>query len=247
MHKSEYLNIKQNEDVHFFYRGLADLICRFANRYFPSRRPLVILDAGCGTGAISKHLLQFGDIHGVDFAEDAVQIAASNGIRAVYGDICALPFADNFFDGVICTDVLYHKAVDPQKAVQELHRVLKPGGILLLRVPAFDFLYTAHDVHVHTARRFSTRSIRALLRLVDFEVIRLSYVSLWLFPLSLLMSIAYRISGKVDDTSSVRVLSPLLNLIFLKLQRGENRMLEYVNLPVGQGVIAVSRKNTNNS
>src|SRR5207253_2085651 len=99
--------------------------------------------------------------------------------------ICALSFPDASFDAVICSSVLYHQWVsDVEGAVREMHRILRPGGALLINVPAFPFLHSAHDEAVMTARRFRKREIRQLLQKQNFKMRRLTYWTTFMFPLA---------------------------------------------------------------
>src|ERR1700746_3995977 len=96
-----------------------------------------------------------------------------------------MPFADASFDAVICSSVLYHQWVaDIEGAVREMHRVLRPSGVLLINVPAFRFLHSAHDESVMTARRFRKPEIRKLLLDQNFTIERLTYWTPLLFPLA---------------------------------------------------------------
>jgi len=104
-----------------------------------------------------------------------------------------MPFADASFDLVTSFDVLYHRAVpDERAALSEARRVLRPGGRLLLRLPAYQFLLRRHDREVHTRRRYTAGHVRALLRASGFAVERCSYINTVLFPLAVAQQLAER-------------------------------------------------------
>ena len=123
---------------------------------------------------------------GVDLAPEAIAFCRQRGLQNVkQADICALPFADGSFDAVICSSVLYHEWVkDVAGAFRELRRVLRPGGLLLVNLPAFEFLHSAHDDAVMTKKRFRRREVRSLLTESGFTIQRLSYWTTLLFPLA---------------------------------------------------------------
>jgi ubiquinone/menaquinone biosynthesis C-methylase UbiE len=101
---------------------------------------------------------------GLDFNPEAARRAgAKSGALTTGGDANRLPFADASFGALVSMDVLCHRAVAPGLALTEFHRVLKPGGTLVLNLPAFDWLHSAHDIRVHNARRFTSAQARALL------------------------------------------------------------------------------------
>src|SRR4029077_19986397 len=115
---------------------------------------------------------------------EAISFCRERGLNNVQqADICHLPFAGDSFDAVICSSVLYHEWVrDIGAAVGELRRVLRPGGLLLINVPAFRFLHSAHDDAVMTARRFRKPEIRKVLRDQNFTISRLTSWTSLLFP-----------------------------------------------------------------
>src|SRR6266699_57167 len=163
MRPDQYAAMFRVEEKHWWYRALHRLIFENLDRELPDWREKTILDAGCGTGAILKQLGNREGNIGVDLAPEAISFCQERGLDNVrQGDICALPFADASFDAVICSSVLYHQWVGVvARAIRELHRVLRPGGILLLNLPAFPFLHSAHDEAVMTARRFRKKEIRS--------------------------------------------------------------------------------------
>ena len=133
----------------------------------PARRPGAtaaagpILDAGCGTGGFLAALAAAQPDRppfGLEWIEAAAAIAAAkSGRPIVRGSINALPFAANSFATVITADVLCHAAVEPMTALAEIRRVLRPNGRLIVNMPAFRALLSAHDVQVHNARRHERR------------------------------------------------------------------------------------------
>jgi len=155
-------------------------------------------------------------------------------------DLCALPFADASFDVVICSSVVYHQWVkDPAVAVRELHRVLRPGGLLLLNVPALRFLHSAHDEAVMTAHRFSKSEIRQLLRYNGFAIRRLTYWTTLLFPLAV---IARTLGGSSTGRDFHSVADSLPHRLFKHMMALELRLLKRTSLPIGVALLAAARK-----
>ena len=176
------------EQTHWWYKALHRLIFETLQSEMPDWREKEILDAGCGTGLILKQLGNPAKSVGVDLAPEAISLCRQRGLDNVWqADICALPFVDRSFDIVICSSVLYHQWVkDVARAVREMHRVLRPGGLLLLNVPALRFLHSAHDEAVMTAHRFKKKELRLLLLENGFAIRLLTYWTTLLFPLAVI-------------------------------------------------------------
>ena len=228
------------EDTHWWYSALHRLVFQALEAELPNWRDKQIVDVGCGTGAILKRLGNPARNVGIDLAPEAISFCRQRGLDNVrQGDICALPFEDASFDAVICSSVLYHEWVgDVASALREMHRVLRPNGVLLVNVPAFRFLHSAHDDAVMTARRFRKPELREWILKQNFEIRRLTYWTTFLFPLA----VAARTLGgskmgrDFDSTESwsQRLLS--------RVMTAELRLLGYVTFPFGVALLAVARK-----
>src|SRR5207244_8211618 len=165
MRSSEYATMFQVEETHWWYSALHRLIFQALEAELPDWRENEIVDVGCGTGAILEQLGNPGKNVGIDLAPEAISFCRERGLNNVrQGDICALPFADASFDAVICSSVLYHQWVgDVEGAVREMHRVVRPSGVLLINVTAFPFLYIVNDVSDMTAEWFVLWYVRQLI------------------------------------------------------------------------------------
>ena len=125
-----------------------------------------LLDAGCGTGGF---LARLGEARpgafcaGIDRDALACRFARGKGAKVVQGSVGALPFAGGSFDAVFSADVLCHGGVDQREALREMRRCLKPGGLLVLNLPAYRWLYSAHDRAVDNVRRYGRAEVAALL------------------------------------------------------------------------------------
>jgi SAM-dependent methyltransferase len=241
MQPAEYETMFRVEETHWWYRALHRLIFDTLERELPDWREKAILDAGCGTGVILKQLGYPEKNIGVDLASEAISFCQERGLKNVrQGDIGALPFADASFDAVICSSVLYHQWVnDVAGAVCELGRVLRPDGLLLVNVPAYGFLHSAHDDAVMTARRFRKSEIRSLLLENGFAIRRLTYWTTLLFPLAVLARTFGGSKSGRDFQRSVGFASHL----FLKIMSLELAVLRKFSLPFGVALFAVAQKN----
>lgn len=184
MRPEEYATLLRVEDAHWWYRQLRRVVRFHLDRFAPGWRDAAILDAGCGTGANLAYLEGAGRRVGLDFAPEALAGCRTRGlVELVRGDASALPFADASFDVVLSMSVIYHQWVrDPAAALAELHRVLRPGGLLLVDVPAYVSLLSEHDHAVMTARRFREPALRALVEAAGFHVLRTTHWMTLLFP-----------------------------------------------------------------
>ena len=184
MRTEEYETLFRVEDTHWWYRALRRVLRWHLDRFLPGWRALPLLDAGCGTGGNLAHLPGEGARIGLDRAGEALARCRRRGLaQLVRGDVSALPFSAGCFEAVVSASVIYHQWVsDPGVALRECHRVLRPGGLLLLDVPASDALWSAHDAAVMTARRFRASELRELVEANGFEVLRLTHWNTLLFP-----------------------------------------------------------------
>lgn len=243
MEISEYKNIFENEETHFFYVGNHNVVLSLVASYFGKKKGTVkILDAGCGTGLLAKKLGVFGRVEAVDISPQAVKFAQKRGVKVRRASVTDLPFVDGMFDLVVSVDVIYHKMVDDKKALAEFFRVLKPGGILLLRVPANKWLRLVHDRHVHTRQRYSALELKEKLKSSGFLVEKISFVNLILLPLASIRYLWERISPPKEMESGVEKLPLPLNRILAALVSVEGPLLSLFSLPFGLGLLAVGRK-----
>jgi SAM-dependent methyltransferase len=185
MEREQYAVMARREDDHWWYAGMRRVALRVLDQALAGRSGLVVLDAGCGTGGTTARLTRYGRVVGVDLAWEALQPARDRGLdgRLARGDVQRLPFRDASFDAATSFEVVYHLGVaSDAAALAELRRVLKPAGLLLLRVPAHDWLRGAHDRLVHTRHRYSPGEVRTKLGQAGFRVEQLAWANSLLFP-----------------------------------------------------------------
>jgi SAM-dependent methyltransferase len=239
----EYRRMFEAEERQWWYAGMraisfALLDPELERRSEPSLR---LLDAGCGSGGILTHLQRRGRAVGVDVSLDALAFGRTRGVAAARASVLRLPFQDACFDVVTSFDVLYHRWVeDDALAVAELARVLRPRGLLLVRVPALRVLWGAHDEAVFSRHRYTRAELEALLRGRGLEVLRSTYCNSFLFPLLLVRRALDRLSGR--EGSDVQFLPAPLETLFRGLLLLEARLVKWTALPLGASVTALARK-----
>ena len=213
------------------------------NTYLPRNKSLKILDAGCGPGAMLPTLSKYGDVIGVDMSEDALKYAKKRG-KVLKGNIMDLKFKNGTFDLVVCMDVLYHTWVsDESKALNEFRRVLKKGGILLIREPAYNWMRGQEDVGSLTQRRFSRGKLQQLVEKSSFKILKMTYANFFLFPIVLLLRVQSSIAPEKTRGSSDFVLpAKPINNILLGILKIEAYLMNYVSLPFGSSLFCVAEK-----
>lgn len=243
MQISEYKNIYKNEDSHFFYVANHNIILTQVKRFLKvSRSKSKILDAGCGTGLLAKKLKVFGNVQAIDISPEAVKFSKKRGINVKLASVNEIPFRANEFDLVVSMDVLYHKKVDDIKALREFNRVLKPGGLLIVRVSANKSLHLKHDKHVHTRQRYTLEEISKKIQTTGFLVEKATYVNMSLLPFAFIKQFVEDLSKNNSSTSGVEMVNGAINKVLLFVLGVENFLLSYFNLPFGLGIVVVAEK-----
>lgn len=245
MDASEYNKMYHLEEANWWYAGRRDLVLNVAGRINKSisEKPLRILDAGCGTGMNLKCIQDMGEAYGLDISKNALRLSKSRGLSSlICGSADRLPFKSNLFDLILALDVIEHIEED-LLAIEELNRVLKPGGHLIITVPAFQFLWSEHDQAVHHRRRYAKSSIIRMLQSGGFENEKATYWNFFLFmPVAAMRIIKkFRRSNEKKQTDLAE-LPFCLNGLLKILLRIENRILGEFDLPVGVSVMCVCRK-----
>lgn len=248
MHKDEYRKMFETEDMHWWFVSLHDLICRVAALEHKRKGSLLMLDAGCGTGSLCRLLAPYGSITGVDISEPALAYCCKRGLRNIrQGDLNTDDLGHEQFDIITCIDVLYHQAIgDELLILKKFLTALRPGGVLILNLPAFEFLRSSHDIAVQTRRRYTKRAVAALLREAGFLVEKSTYRVSLLFPLIALYRLARhkRAAGKqaLAEGSDVWLPPAWINHCLCAIMKLENNYLRHASFPFGSSVFAIGRK-----
>jgi len=243
--RQEYAKLDAVEDEMWWFRGLhTNLVTAFRRAAGTGLPQGAILDAGCGTGGLLARLareLQGSMILGLDAAPDACAAARAKSRRPICaGSANDLPCRDGALAALFSADVLCHRNVDEARALGEFHRCLAPGGILVLNLPAYPWLLSAHDRAVHNVRRFTRRQLIGMLQAAGFARIRASYWNTVLFPL---MVLRRTVLGAAGGGSDVMRFPPPFEQLFRGIMRFENGLLRCgLRLPFGGSILASAVK-----
>ena len=207
MQKTEYLHMYEEEDRHWWFAGMRSIALSLLPPVALPPHPLV-LDAGCGTGYNMGWLRrQYGAIvTGIDMSTDALDFCRRRGEHALLcGDAAMLPFLESVFDLVVSFDVITELKDDSDRAgaLREFFRVLKPGGRLLLRVAAYEFLRSSHDDEVATRHRYGRRELESAIESAGFRLLRATGANTVLFPIAALWRVTKK-WGLAPPGSDVR-------------------------------------------
>lgn len=245
MNTAEFDRMFEVEETHWWYRGRRALVRAALDRYAPADKRLKTLDLACATGMSFRFLADRCDVRGIDISEETIRLCARRGIdRIVRGDALALPFAEASFDLVLALDAFEHFEDDVQ-AMSEVYRVLEPGGLLVVTVPAFMALWSPHDEAYHHFRRYRRAQLRGRLESVGFDCQRMSYSSMVAFlPVLLMRRLRSLSSASADEASSdfsVPMPRPAEWLADM-ITRTEIAVEKRVDLPFGVSLYGVLRK-----
>lgn len=242
MQFEEYRLMYEVEDRLWWYRGMEAITRAVIERFYPRGDGLRILDAGCGTGAVMGYLADYGTVVGMDYSPDALHFCQCRGrAQLARGSADALPFADASFDLVTSFDVLCVHTVNDVQALREFRRVLVPGGRMILRLPACDWLRGAHDRAVDIARRYTAAGLRARIESAGLVTEHISYANMWLFPVACLKRLIEPLLP-AQHGSDLNLDPGLFNEPLRVILSSEAPLVAQVGLPFGLTVVAVGRR-----
>ena len=248
MDEREYQASFELENDYWWLRGQREIVLDLVRGYPLPESPRV-LDAGCGTGkTLQTALSELGKkSNGFDFSSYALPYLRRRGL---VGHICqasvnGIPFPAGTFDVALCLGVLDLEEVDEPRAWEELWRVVKPGGLIVIVVPAHRWLLSAHDQPIHTVRRYRREDVRRLIKRCPTRLLRLTH----LYPSLLVPIAAVRIArrwmsrndGKAAR-SDLRSLPSPVNKALYGMVSLERKLLHTVDFAFGSSILAIAQK-----
>lgn len=239
MDRIVYERMAAHDTTHWWYRARRDILADYLTRWGDLPGDARILEIGCGTGHNLPMLAQFGEIDAIEIDETA-RAKASERLGKPVGT-APLPelvgVAPGSYDLVAVLDVIEH-VEDDVAALKAIATALKPGGKILITVPAHQWMWSAHDVVNHHKRRYSKRAFEALLEKSGLAGRKLGYFNSLLFPVAVAARFAGKLMGK-DDSDDSPPPKPL-NTLFEGIFRLERHMVGRVPLPPGLSLIALA-------
>jgi len=233
------------EDRLWWYVGMRAITSAILENSINSTSNPRLLDVGCGTG-FSVHWLreQLGAqaAFGVDISPNAALFWRERDLDTLaLAKGSALPFCEGEFDLVTCFDVVYQLDDDEAAStLSEIRRVLRPGGRLFIREPAYNWMKGAHDIAVGTRKRYTLGGLTRMLSTEGFTIKRRTYANTLLFGAAVPHRLLSRFRGA--ETSDVREVPPLMNRAMTSALRVEARLLRRISFPFGLSVAAVAEK-----
>jgi SAM-dependent methyltransferase len=245
------MQVVLEEDRHWWFASRTRAIMAYLDRYVGAGKDLRILDVGCGAGNMGHHLRAYGQVVGVDSYAKPLAVARQRGLDVRQGSATSLPFADRSFDLVALLDTVEH-VPDESAVFAECRRVLKPGGKLLVTVPALMALWSNNDVINAHERRYTRAELRQKLESHGLRVLRSSYNNFFIFPLAAGRILVRRGRAEPElasphfDADAYQVemepAPPALNTALSGVGQLETLLMKAVSLPIGTSIICIAER-----
>lgn len=245
MDRPEYESMFELEDVHWWFVGRRRLALALIDQFIQFEAGARILDVGCGTGGNLQAMAPYGQVHGLDISPIAIDLARLRPLPCLtQASGLAIPYPENTFSLVTIFDVLYHRwIIDDTSALGELHRVIKPGGWLLLTDSALPILWSTHDEVYHARQRYTLTIMRTKLRQAGFHQRVCSYANFLLLPIFLFVRLTMDWLPLAGDIDRQGTFPEWLNWLLTQVRSAEARWLRRGrSLPVGSSLICLSQK-----
>jgi ubiquinone/menaquinone biosynthesis C-methylase UbiE len=247
MNPEEYEKMYAQENSYWWFQGRQKILFRMLEKYnLLENSDSCVLDIGCGTGLILDEISTRSKAIGFDFSRKALSFCKKRGLENLLcGNVKHLPIADSSLDLVLALDIMEH--IDDDTAMmKEIHRVLKPGGNILITVPAHKYLWSDHDEALHHFRRYSKNGFRKIIKENGFTIKKYSYViSFTFFPIlifRMIQKLIHRIIPSKAPKTHIIILPKRINSLLIGILDFEGILLEHINLPVGVSLLCVAEK-----
>src|SRR5262245_52628369 len=252
MRTEDYECLYRLEEDFWWFAGMREITAALLDPLLPPS-DRVILDAGCGTGGNLEWLARYagnGHVVGIDLISTAIEFCRKRTHeRLALASVTDLPFGAGSFDLVTSFDVLVQipDGGSDERAMREMFRVLKPGGIAFVRGAAYEWMKSGHDRALDTQRRYTLGALWEKLKRAGFEVLRGTYANSLLFPVVAVRRLLLKRIGLAEEGSDVKPLPQnrqWLNRILTNALLWEAKRLRDpdVKLPVGLSAICVARR-----
>jgi len=224
---------------HWWWRAREEMLVDEVRRRLPESANLAILDVGCGDALFFDRLRQFGEVEGIESAPELVDPNGPNRAR-----ITVAPFDASFqpgknYDLILILDVLEHLDV-PEQALRRALALLKPGGIVVVTVPAFRMLWTHHDRLNQHRTRFTKGSFDRLAKSSGMKIVASRYFFAWLFAAKLALRAVEAILPA--NPRIPRIPSPAVNDFMYRVSRIEEKLTRIFHVPIGSSLLIVGRR-----
>lgn len=231
------------ETSYWWNQGRFFLVRRWIRRFFPKHPEQKWVDLGCGTGGTTLWLSGIQPILGVDASPLALQYCRRRGLKKLKrSSLEALKLPSRSFDAAFALDILEHVR-DDKKALSEIHRILKNSGLLLMTVPAYQWLWSEHDEVCHHYRRYTQGELTRKIREAGFRIVRSSYcITFLLVPLVLMLRWRWLFKRDRKIMSAVVPLPSWLNLLLIGILKLEAVLLDRLRFPFGVSIICLAQK-----
>jgi len=247
MNPAEFANIANSEQNFWWYRGMRNIMFGLLDPVVQGRRVNLALEAGCGTGHFAQALAaRYGwPMVPLDLGWEGLSFGRRMGIdRLLLADICAIPCASASFDALISMDVIVHLPRGQEdRPMREFARVLKPGGLFVIRVSALDILRSHHSRFAQERQRFTRSRLLRLTESHGIRPLRCTYANSMLLPVALAkFRIWEPLSGQQPSSGVAPVPAWLDTLLYTPLAIESAALKAGLNLPIGQSIILIGEK-----
>lgn len=246
MNLEEYHKMHAMEKEYWWFQGRRRVILDTLGKYCKGTEDCqpVILDIGCGTGMLLEDLQQMGPATGLDFSMVALEYCKNRGIDKLgRADVRHIPVKDNSIDIITALDLIEH-IEDDHGLMAEFQRVLKPGGLAIMSVPAHKKLWSGHDVALHHFRRYEKPEFRQLIEGAGLKPRKYTYGMATAYLPAILVRKYKNLRGRNNDggTTDEFPIPGWLNGILKKSVEVESAWLKRWNLPIGLSLLCVAEK-----
>lgn len=247
MNPGEYANLSAAEERMWWFRGMKEILLRLLDPLANQRRIRHVLEVGCGTGVTARLLeRRYGwRVTPTDLSAEGLRHAHANGcLRLVRCDALRLPFPDHSFDALVTLDMLVHLEPGLEKqALVEFARVLRPGGIFVLRAAAFQALRSRHSTYVGERQRYTRARLRREAAAHGLRILRATYANSFLLPVAFLKFRVWEPLTSAPVASGVGLGQRWLEAGLFAALAAEARLIGAgLDLPLGQSVLLVAEK-----